>query len=168
MCADSQTNQNIWRNWSIKLQSVFLKKVNSVTINFKSLLKDLNQQYNSIKIKSNLKKYFFPGESVRLYYYLSPLDLIQHHQVSNKNNEGFDITYKIISSLTTEELIKNDLGTYLSISLLSALESPNKNKPLDTYKLPDCSLLTLNQNDDERNWSEAFSPYFNNNFSFEK
>ena len=107
---------------------------------------------------------------MRLYYYMSPLDLIQHHQASNKSNEAggrcFDVTYKILSSLTIDQLIKNDLGSYLSISLMSTEKNESK---IDTYSLPDCSLLNLNEaTDDERTWTDAFGSYFNNNFSFEK
>ena len=115
------------------------------------------------------------GEAMRLYYYLSPLDLIQHHQserlktnavaASDKvRSDGFDVTYKILSSLTAEQLVQYELGSYVTISLVSAAEEVSANG----YKLPDCSMLAINENDDERIWNDAFSPYFNNNFYFEK
>ena len=104
---------------------------------------------------------------MRLYYYLSPLDLIQYHQLSNKCSEGsFDVTYKILSSLTVDQLIQNDLGSYVSISLLSTEPVTDK---VANYRLPDCSLLALSSNaEEDRAWTEAFSSYFNSSFSFEK
>jgi hypothetical protein len=105
---------------------------------------------------------------MRLYYYLSPMDLIQHHQNNDKGSEGFDVTYKIFSSLTSDEMIKYELGSYLTISLLSTEATGDAEKPQENFWLPDCSLLMLNETDDERNWNEAFSPYLNNNFKFEK
>ena len=112
------------------------------------------------------------GEAMRLYYYLSPLDLIKHHQsdklkaeavaAPNKvRSDGFDVTYKILSSLTAEQLVQYEIGSYVTISLVTATDESG-------YKLPDCSLLTVNENYDERVWNDAFSPYFNNNFYFEK
>lgn len=116
--------------------------------------------------------HFMTGESMRLYYYLSPMDLIQHHQKSkDKASEGFDVTYKILSSLTTDEMIQHELGSYLTVSLLSTPETGGADgvdKSQENFWLPDCSLLMLNESDDERKLNEAFSPYLNNNFKFEK
>jgi len=99
---------------------------------------------------------------------MSPLDLIQHHQQLNKNSEGFDVTYKILSSLTVDQLIMNDLGSYVSISLLSTAGDINNQTSAANYRLPDCSLLTLKNSDEDRSLTEAFSSYFNSSFSFEK
>lgn len=127
----------------------------------KYLEKLVNQTPIGVFKKSEL------GEPMRLYYYLSPMDLIQHHQNNKLDKgkiDGYDVTYKMLSSLTTEQLIKNELGSYLTISLLSN----DKSAPDLNYFLPDCSVLMLKETDDERILNEAFAPYFNNSFNFEK
>ena len=62
------------------------------------------------------------GEPMRLYYYLSPLDLIEHHKtdkLASYRADGFDATYKILSSLKIDQLVEHEIGSYATISLLS-------------------------------------------------
>ena len=120
----------------------------SQSIQSKYLEKLVNQTPIGVFKKSEL------GEPMRLYYYLSPLDLIQHHQSQSSKKEGFDLTYKMLSSLTIEQLVTHELGSYLTVSLLSV----EKSNRVENYSLPDLSLLMLNETDDE-----ALSPYLNNN-----
>jgi hypothetical protein len=142
---------------------------------FKYLDKLINQTPIGLFKKSEL------GEPMRIFYYLSPLDLIDHQQKDNKNggnnciSNNFDSTYKILSTITIDQLIKHELGAYLTISLcstslgLAKQEAKSESEPaLVSYKLPDSSLLILNENDEERAWNDYLNPYFNINFNFEK
>jgi hypothetical protein len=54
--------------------------------------------------------------------------------------------------------MKYELGSYSTISLVSQIKNENDQVNL-TYKLPDCCLLALNENDDERIWLEYLNPY---------
>ncbi|CAF0705814.1 unnamed protein product [Brachionus calyciflorus] len=110
------------------------------------------------------------GEPFRLYYYLSPLDLIQHHQNLNSKQKQrhveFDSTFKTITnSLTLDDLFNHEIGSYLSISLQKSPETTNENR---MYKLADSNLLVLTDKDDERKLYEYLNPYLNQNFNFEK
>lgn len=133
---------------------------------------------------------------MRLYYYLSPLDLIQHHQNhhhhpsdpasggslcdggAKAHTANFDSTYKIINSLSIEDLFKYEIGSYVTISLYSTAGSSSgadltadvKSPPVVNHhhKLADTSLLLLNENQDERVWHEYLNPYLNFNFNFER
>jgi hypothetical protein len=108
------------------------------------------------------------GEAMRLYYYLSPLDLIKHNFSTNvvDKNSTNKTNFNIFNQLTVEELMKHELGSYLTISLQSIVKN-SELKQNDSYKLPDSSLLILNEND-ESNWQTHFASYFNNNLNFEK
>ena len=108
------------------------------------------------------------GEAMRLYYYLSPLDLIKHNFSTNvvDKNSTNKTNFNIFNHLTVEELMKHELGSYLTISLQSIVKN-SELKQNDSYKLPDSSLLILNEND-ESNWQTHFASYFNNNLNFEK
>ena len=128
------------------------------TYQSKYLEKLVNQMPVGLFKKSEL------GEAMRLYYYLSPLDLIQHN--STTTGEKFDQTYNILSQLTVDQLVKNELGSYLTISLQSSLKNSSTNET-NNYKLPDCSLFLLNEND-ESNWHTYLEAYLNNSFNFEK
>lgn len=94
------------------------------------------------------------GESMRLYYYLSPSDLIQY----------FKTTSSISNEVEIEHLIKHNIGSYLTISL-----NNNKQQQNNIYQLPDSSSLLLNEND-ESNWKLYLDQYIqcNNNLNFEK
>ena len=105
------------------------------------------------------------GEAMRLYYYLSPLDLIKHN--STTTGEKFDRTFNILTQLTVDQLLKNDLGAYLTISLQSTLKNSTNNSETNNFKLPYCSLLLLNEND-ESSWYSYLDSYFSNNLNFEK
>ena len=73
------------------------------------------------------------GHPMRLYYYLSPQDLIWN---LNKNNGS----KRIIENIDEETVFKCELGSYLTISL-------QKFKlPELKAKLPDSSLLRAEQN----------------------
>jgi hypothetical protein len=129
------------------------------------------------------------GQPMRLYYYLSPLDLIQHYQqtkTGSSSGDLFNSTYKILGSLTIDQLIQHELGSYVTICLQSSnVNQPNtiyhsinkldddlmsvdgaNTSPGYKYRLPDCSLLALNESNDD--WHEYFNPYMNQNFNFEK
>jgi hypothetical protein len=118
---------------------------------FKYIDKLINQTPIGLFKKSEL------GEPIRLYYYISPLDLIEH----NKTKNHFNSTYKIFSSITIDQLMKYELGAYSTISLSSQIKNENEQANL-TFKLPDCCLLALNENDDERVWMEYLNPLPNN------
>lgn len=109
------------------------------------------------------------GEPMRLYYYLSPLDLIEHHKTNKLNrSDGFDATYKILGSLNIDQLIEHEIGSYATISLLSTSPVASPDSTAKNYFLPDGSLLILTDTDDDRSLNEAFTPYFNNTFYFDK
>ncbi|RNA28662.1 mediator of RNA polymerase II transcription subunit 1, partial [Brachionus plicatilis] len=101
------------------------------------------------------------GQPLRLYYYLSPLDLIQHHQNLNaKFKKKIDSTHNTISNLLSpDELFSYELGSYLSVSLVQTSK---------THKLVDSNLLVLTENDDERTIFEYLNPYVNQNFNIEQ
>ena len=175
----SSNKANLSQNISTSNQSKHLDKL-------------VNQSPIGVFKKSEL------GCPMRLYYYLSPLDVINYHQkhdikssspnslangnISNgaKTNgvtsgDGFDVTYKILSSLTVEQLIQHELGAYVTVSLVGSsrplnTSSKNETSKVDSpfYKLADCPLLLLNENDDERSWHDSLNSYFNTSFNFEK
>lgn len=166
-------------NTLYQIQIKYLDKLNTKNLNqnqIKTIDKLINQTPIGIYKKSEL------GEPLRLYYYLSPLDLIQHHQNQNvysKRKSEFDSTYKIISSLTLDELFKYELGSYLTVSLQSTQQQQQQHQRSASteersilnnnyFKLPDSNLLILNENEDERNWHDYLNPYLNSNFNFEK
>ena len=140
------------------------EQTSSIPSNSKQLDKLVNQMPIGVFRPSQV------GEPMRLYYYLSPLDLIQHHQNITKSSHNttnpFNATYQLISSSVSDpdELIKNELGSFITISLM-----PNSNQNL--YSLPDSSLLLLNEkaeagSEHERAWSDLLNPYLNVNFNF--
>jgi len=88
------------------------------------------------------------GEAMRLYYYLSPLDLIKHNFSTNvvDKNSTSKTNFNNFNQLTVEELVKHELGSFLTISLQSIVKN-SELKQNDSYKLPDSSLLILNEND---------------------
>ncbi len=65
------------------------------------------------------------GHPMRLYYYLSPQDLIWYGN-------------SLIENISEEMVLKYELGSYLTISL--------QKLPSKLSKLPDCSLLRTEQN----------------------
>ena len=90
---------------------------------------------------------------------------------------------RLLSSLSIDQLIQHEIGSYVSISLQSTrttkttesvavkTEPTNENSSLESnlnYKLPDSTLLILNEIDDEKCWHDYLNPYFNMNFNFEK
>ena len=118
------------------------------------------------------------GQPMRLYYYLSPLDLIQHHS-KDYNLNDLHSKHKLLNSLSIDQLIQYEIGSYLSISLESTKinesvkaepkEMQNGIEESPQYKLPDSTLLILNEKDDENSWHDFLNPYFNNpNLNFEK
>ena len=117
------------------------------------------------------------GQPLRLYYYLSPLDLIQHH-AKDLLGERISLTpaYKLLGSLTVEQLVQHELGAYVTISLQSTRHTAIKSEPLSEtamqvdeqqtkHTLPDSSWLILGENDDEKSWHGHLNPYFNVNFN---
>ena len=127
----------------------------------KYLDKLVNQTPIGIYKKSEL------GEAMRFYYYLSPLDIIQFK--TKKNQKKIDNILLNDELPTIDQLINNEIGSYLTISLQSINKTNEMKQHQDLYKLPDCSLLYLNEND-ETNWHSYLGPYLmnNKNLTFEK
>lgn len=134
---------------------------------------------------------------MRLIYYLSPMDLIQHHAQSQ-----FSSTYKVVESsyLSVDDLVEHELGAYCTISLHSRrksatdgggdaieeaaieMEESTGDNTNNTdgggkqhhrhhhhhHRLADTTTLVLSENQDDRVWHEYLSPYLNFNFDFER
>lgn len=132
-------------------------KNNNLILNQNSNFTDklINQTPIGVFKKSEL------GQPLRLYYYLSPLDLIQHHQnVNNKLKKKTDpVRNSINNLLSPDELFSYELGSYLSVSLVQSSK---------IHKLIDKNLLVLTDNDDERTIFEYLNPYINQNFKIER
>ncbi len=109
------------------------------------------------------------GEPMRLYYYLSPLDLIQYNQRTETAESRFSATYQLKGvSVSAEQLIQHELGSYVTISLHSINSGTNKSV---MYNLPDINLLLVSENEtteNERAWHDLLNPYLNANFDSEK
>ena len=152
-----------------------LLKLNSNSKGNETQMKYLDMLINQTPI-GVLKKSEL-GQPMRLYYYLSPLDLIQHHSKDHNLNE-ISCKNNLLSSLSLDQIIQHELGSYVSISLQSTRSNeivktePTTESSLDDsnlkYRLPDSTLLILNEKDDEKSWHDYLNPYFNANFSFEK
>lgn len=101
------------------------------------------------------------GQPLRLYYYLSPLDLIQHHHnVNIKVKKKPNSTHNTINNfLSTDDLFTYELGSYLSVSLVQSSKQ---------HELIDRNLLILTDKDDERTIFEYLNPYINQNFNTER
>lgn len=114
------------------------------------------------------------GQPLRLYYFLSPMDLIKHHTQSQ-----FSSTYNVHqrSLLSVDDLFEHDIGAYCTISLHS-FAAPSKTagdndndhhntSHAELHRLADSSMLILNEQD-ERTWHDFLNPYLNFNFNFER
>jgi hypothetical protein len=162
-----------------QIQVKYLEKNLKMTSNSKS--NDIQMKYIDKLINQTpvgVLKNSELGQPMRLYYYLSPLDLIQHHSKDYKLND-LHSKHKLLNSLSIDQLIQYEIGSYLSISLESTKTNESvKAEPKEMqngieenpqYKLPDSTLLILNENDDENSWHDFLNPYFNNaNLNFEK
>jgi hypothetical protein len=156
-----------------KIQVKYLEKILKTSLNSKAndiqmkyMDKLLNQTPIGVLKKSEL------GQPMRLYYYLSPLDLIQHHS-KDYNLNDINAKHNLFSSLSIDQLIKYEIGSYVSISLESSrkndtIKVESSNEDTFQHKLPDTTLLVLNENDDENNWHDLLHPYFNINLNFDK
>ena len=172
--------QNLYQI-EVKYLEKVLKLTSTKSISNENQIKYIDKLINQTPIgvfkKSEL------GQPMRLYYYLSPLDLIQHHTKDFSQSQRFNPAYKILGSLSIDQLIQHELGSYVSISLQSTRTNTNtsvKNEQNSEnanqmevdenlkYRLPDSSLLILSENDDDKTWHEYLNPYFNVNFNFER
>lgn len=162
-CLTTTTTQSTLAS-SIKIDNKNDK--NALTINLNSIeSKYIDSLFNKTPIgifkKSEL------GESMRLYYYLSPIDLIQYFKTISSCSSTITTT----SRFEIDNLIKNNIGSYLTISLNSNKLQQSQNDMI-YYKLPDSSLLLLNENDESK-WNTYLEQYIhqttiNNNLNLEK
>jgi hypothetical protein len=106
------------------------------------------------------------GEPMRLFYYLSPLDLIHHQQSAAQFNSTYQLTGSYVSSV--EQLVEHELGASLTISLHTPVGSGLPQQ----HNLPDVSLVLVSEvesSENERLWHELLNPCLNNlNLNFEK
>jgi len=160
-----------------QIQVKYLEKILKITSNLKA--NDIQMKYMDKLINQTpigvLKKSEL-GQPMRLYYYLSPLDLIQHNSKDYNLNE-INTKHKLLNSLSIDQLIEYEIGSYVSISLESTRKNENVKMEQSTqnlvednfqHKLPDTTLLILNENDDENCWHDFLNPYFNINLNFDK
>jgi hypothetical protein len=151
-----------------QIETKYLDRLNTTNRLNKPITPSLQSKYLDILVNQTPVGIFKKselGEAMRLYYYLSPLDLIKHN--STTTGEKFDRTLNTLTQLTVDQLLKHDLGAYLTISLQSTFKNSTTNNETNNFKLPDCSLLLLNEND-ESSWYMFLDSYLNNNLSFEK
>jgi hypothetical protein len=128
------------------------------------------------------------GQSMRLYYYISPLDLIQFYQKRGNGSKSFKNLN--LNSLKNDDIVKNELGCFVNISLKTSIKLPingnvkienatnditmsnSNNNEQKMFKLPDISMLSIGDKGDNihKVWHEALNPYFNtkSSISFSK
>lgn len=198
--ADHQTRSKAFK--SLQTLESDLSKLNELQASFvdKFLAKSAKQQPNHLLSNQTYKKVQMLvnrtpigvfskselGRSMRLFYYLSPLDLIEHHQTQkHTTNEKF--VNELFKSIDSDQVVSNEIGAFLTICLHSTSKTspsgiagsqlakseaqtinPSESSQHELYKLPDVSLLNLNENDQLATCHDHLNAYLNNQLNHEK
>jgi hypothetical protein len=189
--ADHQTRSKAFK--SLQTLELDLSKLNELQMSFvdKLLAKSLKQSSNHLLSNQKYKKVqmlvnhtpigLFSkselGRSMRLFYYFSPLDLIEHHQSTQKHTANDKLVNELFKSIDTEHMVQNEIGAFLTICLHSTCKAAKQNgesvssqaqsSEHELHKLSDVSLLNLNENELTA-CHEHLNAYLNSQLNYEK